>query len=115
MTEQIDSPRDQGKTVAIVSYITFIGWIIAFILHNNNRTSLGAFHLRQSAFLYIIGAALSILRRISDNGALGFLLALAGIVLFIFWIMGIIRALNSEEKPLPIIGKTAQDILSGLK
>ena len=38
-TEQTQS-ADNGKTVAIISYLTWIGWIIAFILHNNKKTSL---------------------------------------------------------------------------
>lgn len=109
-----------GKMVAIVSYLTIIGWIIAYVLHTNNRTNLGAFHLRQSAFLYIVGILASFLGKIfGGNGFFGGLFNLAfgliGIVIFIFFIMGIIRAANGEEKPLPIVGLSAQKWLSVLK
>jgi uncharacterized membrane protein len=109
-----------GKMVPIVSYLTIIGWIIAYVLHTNNRTNLGAFHLRQSAFLFIVGALTSFFGTIfGGNGFFGGLFNLAfgliGIVLFIFFVMGIIRAANGEEKPLPIVGLAAQKWLSGLK
>ena len=45
---------DDGKAVAIVSYLSFIGWIIAFVLYGNNKTSLGAYHLRQTIALFIV-------------------------------------------------------------
>lgn len=112
MTDQITS---NGKTVAIVSYLTFIGWIIAYILHTNNRTSLGAFHLRQSGFLFLIGVATSILGRFLHGGLFNFIFGLVGIAIFILLVIGLIRAANSEEKPVPFIGEMAQNILSGLK
>lgn len=34
--ENSQSP-DNGKTVAIISYITIFGWILAFILHRGNK------------------------------------------------------------------------------
>ncbi len=37
----------EDKTVAIVAYLTLIGFIIAIILNGQKKTALGAFHLRQ--------------------------------------------------------------------
>ena len=36
-----------GKTIAIISYLTWIGWIIAFVLYNSNKSKLAAYHLRK--------------------------------------------------------------------
>jgi uncharacterized membrane protein len=45
---------DDGKTTAIVSYITLIGWLIAyFAMHQSKKTSLGSYHLRQTLLLFI--------------------------------------------------------------
>ena len=53
---------DNGKTTAIVSYITLIGWLIAyFAMHQSNKTSLGSYHLRQTLLLIICGIAYWIL------------------------------------------------------
>ena len=117
---QIPAPTNNGKTVAIISYITWIGWIIAFVMHNSNKTSFGVFHLRQSGFLYLISIALPIIRSIfSGISGLSWIINLAvgiaGIALFVFWIIGLLAAINGEEKRVPFVGNMAQDLLSGLK
>ena len=117
-TEQTQS-ADNGKTVAIISYLTWIGWIIAFILHNNKKTSFGAFHLRQSGLIMIIFLILSLLSRVLAKSPsatiLGLLFGLISIGLLVLGIMGIIRAANGNTKPLPIIGDYAQKLLAGLQ
>lgn len=52
---------DNGKTVAIVSYLSIIGWVIAFVMHGNNKTPLGAYHLRQTITLFIVSIGIWIL------------------------------------------------------
>lgn len=106
---------DNGKTVAIVSYITLIGWIVALIVHNNNKTRLGAYHLRQSLGLMILGLALGILRFILFFMPLGWTIGMAlGLGLLVFWIMGIVAAASGEEKPLPVVGVMFQTWFAGL-
>lgn len=95
----------EDKTVAILSYITLIGWIIALVLHQNNKTSLGAFHLRQTLGLFLTGFILGWIPIV------GWIIAL---VLFVFWIIGLINAVNGEEKPLPLLGEFYQNIFKGL-
>jgi uncharacterized membrane protein len=111
---------DNGKTVAILSYLTLIGWIVAFVMHSSNKTALGAFHLRQALMLYLVTTVgymvLPILAFIPFlgwllSGVLWISLLLGGLVL---WIMGLISAVNSEQKPLPAIGEQAQELFKGL-
>ena len=52
---------DDGKTVATVAYLTLIGFIIAMIQHNNNKTRLGAYHLRQVVGFMCTGFGFGIL------------------------------------------------------
>ncbi len=96
---------DQSKLVAILSYITIIGWVIALILNLNNKTGLGSFHIRQTLMIMLVGVVLSLL------GVIGKLLS---IVLFIFWIMGLVYAIQGQQKEIPLIGKLAQDWFKGL-
>ena len=42
-----ESVATEDKTVAILSYITIIGFIAAIFMHQSHKTQLGAFHLRQ--------------------------------------------------------------------
>ena len=110
---------DNGKTVALVSYITLIGWIVAFVMHSNQKTALGAFHLRQSLFLFLVGFVLYIANIcFFFIPYLGWIvnvaLSLCGIGVFILWVIGLVAAINGEQKPVPILGETAQRMFSGM-
>ena len=45
----------EDKTVAILSYVTILGFIAAMIMHQSHKTQLGAFHLRQMLDLVVTG------------------------------------------------------------
>jgi hypothetical protein len=47
----------EDKTVAIVAYLTLIGFFVALIIHTNKKTKLGAFHLRQMLGFILTGIA----------------------------------------------------------
>jgi len=103
-----------GKTIAIVSYLTLIGWIIAFISQSNAivKENIASFHLRQTLGLMLTGAVGSI--------ALSFIgiptvVQLYGMMLFILWIIGFISAIQGTEKPIPIIGDYFQDWFKDLR
>lgn len=92
------------KTTSWVSYITFIGWIVAYSAGDKEGAK---FYLNQSAIIwlgYLCLAAISALLIFIPG--LGQLIAWAGnIFLIVMWIMGLIAAINQEEKKLPLIGK----------
>ncbi len=97
---------DNGKTVGIVSYLTLIGWIVALVMHSNNKTSFGAFHLRQGLMNMIMLLAASVIAIIPILGWLIYLVAFVAWVVFI--IMGAVAASNGQEKKLPLIGDLAE-------
>ncbi len=104
---------EDGKTASIVSYITIIGWLVAyFALHKDKKTSLGSFHLRQSLLLALISVGLNIFQRIilSATGSvtLFYIFNILYIVLFVLWIIGLIGAIQGEKKLVPLIGEKAQ-------
>jgi hypothetical protein len=45
--------KSRARLVAVLSYISIIGWIIALIMNEGNRSALGSFHIRQSLLLMI--------------------------------------------------------------
>ncbi len=102
----ISSGGTDPKVVGIVSYITLIGWIVALVL-NNPKTEHGSFHVRQalgvlltailSGFVFIIPV-------------LGWIAGLIGYVLaFVMWIMGLISAIQGEQKVVPVLGAKFQE------
>lgn len=110
------APQDNGKTVAIVSYLTLIGWIVALVLNNGNKTSLGSYHIRQSLMIIICGVVVSVL-----NFVLGFIPFIGWIIglvlglgLLVLWVIGLVNAINGQEKPIPVIGEKANEMLKGV-
>lgn len=100
------APAGEDKTVAIVAYLTLIGFIVALIIHGSKKTQLGAFHLRQCLGFVISGFALGIIGVVP---ILGWLLVLVGMpVLFVLWIIGLIAAIQGQMKPVPLIGEHFQ-------
>ncbi len=93
------------KIIALLSYITIFGWIVAIVLHQNNRSELGAFHIRQSLGLFITGFILVFIP------VIGWILS---IIVFIFWILGLIYAAQGEQKEIPLLGGFYQNIFKGI-
>ncbi|MDN5201793.1 hypothetical protein QQ008_10480 [Fulvivirgaceae bacterium BMA10] len=115
--QEIKAPDHQeDKTVAIVSYITFVGWIVALVLHQNNKTSLGSYHLRQSLLLFIVAFAFYVVRMIFlfSGWFLSTIFSIVGLGLLVLWVFGLIAAINGEKKPIPIIGEKAQEMFSSV-
>ena len=105
--------QDQGKTVATIAYLTWIGLIIAFVMHGQNRTSIGAFHLRQMLGLVISSIAMYVLILIPFLGLV--LVPLVGIFLVVLWVIGFIAAINGEEKAVPVLGPFFQKTFHGIQ
>ena len=84
----------EGKSMAIISYITWIGTLIAFVMNNDKHNSFAAFHIRQMVGLSLFSLAIGFLSRYI--GIFGY--GIFGVLLFILWIIGFIGAINGEEK-----------------
>jgi len=128
--KSLPSSSDDGKTVAFVSYLTLIGFIIAIVQHSSNKTKLGAYHLRQSLgfmitgigmaiFLWIISLSvfsmsLSISSMITYGIFISFLSFIVWIGLLVCIIISFINALNGQEKPAPIFGKLYESWFASL-
>jgi len=96
----------EDKTVAIVAYLTLIGFIAAVIIHSNKKTKLGAFHLRQMLGFMLSWFAVIILIIIPIVGWI--LIPVFYICMIILWIMGLIAAVNGQMKPMPVVGPLYQ-------
>ncbi|WP_369695584.1 hypothetical protein [Flavobacterium alvei] len=44
---------EQGKNIAIVSYITIIGAIVAIFMNQDKKNSFAAFHIRQALGIFV--------------------------------------------------------------
>lgn len=95
-----------GKTMAIISYITVIGTLIAFIMNQNKHNYFASFHIRQSIGIFTIWLLVNFIQRFTNFGWLDMLL---GIAVFVLWVIGLIGAIQGEEKPVPFLGDQFQE------
>jgi len=97
-----------GKLIALLSYIPFLGWIIAFVLYLENQTkdSIARFHLRQALGLQImfIGGSM-----ILGFFRVYFLFFPYELICLALWVQGLLYASKGEEKPVFYIGHYFQD------
>ena len=99
------------KLIAVISYITIVGWVIAYILNQDtkNKSDLATFHLRQTFGLFLSGlivyVAAQVITEMPILGFMGTLVSIAGSVFFfILWLLGLMYALQGEKKPVPVLG-----------
>jgi uncharacterized membrane protein len=105
------SAATEDKTVAILSYITLIGFIAAIFLHQGRKTQLGAFHLRQVLGLVLTGAAGAVCAVVPILGWIVWLVVVIGG--FILWLLGLLAALKGDMRPVPILGEHYQRWFAG--
>lgn len=100
----------ESKTAAILSYITVVGFIIAIVLQGQNKTRLGAYHLRQSLGIYLTCVVSGALAFVPVLGWL--LMPVVWVGLIVVWVMGLIAAAQGRMTPVPLIGQKIQDLLT---
>ena len=100
----------EDKTIAIIAYITLIGFIIALVMHSSKKTKIGAYHLRQMLGLILTGIVCW-----PVNIVLVFIPIIGWLCMFCIWVgmlalwvMGLVAALNGEMKPTPVLGPLYQ-------
>lgn len=107
---------DNPRTAALVSYITLLGWLIAyFLLYRNNKNEFSAFHLRQTLLLHILAFFINALSLLALWHYIPNIVVIAlAVLLFLLWMMGAWSAINNEKKPVPLVGRLAQNLFQKL-
>ena len=92
------------KTTSWVAYITFIGWIVAYCAGDKEGAK---FHLNQALVVWLGFLSVSVAGVIlAFIPVLGWMVAYAAnIFMIVMFVMGLISAINQEEKELPLIGQ----------
>lgn len=101
----------EDRTVAILSYLTLLGFIIAVVIHLRQKTELGAFHLRQALGFWITCLALGFIFIIP---VLGWFLAIVGFpTIMVLYLIGFVYAFKGKMRPAPLVGGMYQRLLAG--
>ena len=92
----------QGKNIAIISYLTVIGLVLAFVMNNEKKEPFAIFHIRQSLGIVLTSIALVI---VNIFPVFRCIISIIGfLVLLYIWIAGLLNAINGKEKVVPILG-----------
>lgn len=103
---------EQNKVISLFAYIGIL-WLIPLLAGKDSKYA--RFHANQGLLLFICEAAWSIVVSILSaifyainfwvGSIVSSILGLASVVFLVFAILGIVAAVNKQEKELPIIGK----------
>jgi len=102
---------EEGKGIAIISYLSIVGTIIAYFLNNDKKNVFASFHIRQALGLWIMFPILGFITSYFDSwfATLGFYLFFG--VLFIY---GFISAVSGKEQEVPLVGAFFQKIFASV-
>ena len=90
-----------SQLFSVISYITWIGFVIAFIARDP-ADPLVRRHLNQALLINILATISDLLGRFR---LFGFVSNIIGIACLVFFFMGIFRAFRMDSTPLPLIGE----------
>ncbi len=101
-----NTTADEGKTIAIIAYITLIGFIIAIVMNSSKKSEFASFHIRQMLGLMLLSLTISILSYVLP---LGIVYTILSIFVLILWVLGFVGAIQGEKKLIPVLGAQFQD------
>lgn len=96
---------EEGKTAAIVAYLTIIGTIIAYFMNSDSKNTFAAFHIRQALGIHITFYVLGVLVGLFDSWLVS---SAFYIFIAILGIYGLVTAIQGEQKVVPILGNYYQ-------
>ena len=83
--------ENNPKLTSILGYIGIVLWLVAYMVGDKEGAK---FHLNQALVIHLF----SFLTVVPVFGIV------AGIAVFVFWIIGLVAAIKQEEKRVPLIG-----------
>ena len=90
---------EEGRQMAIISYITLIGLVIAFSMNVEKKNEFARFHIRQALGLnilfYIISFFIGYFNSLMISGSFY-------VFFIVLWVFGLTNAIQSEYKPIPL-------------
>lgn len=86
---------DMNKVIAVMSYLTLFGWLIAMFLYGQQKSDFARFHLRQGLGLIITVALLTLIPLIGWFISIG---------LCLVWLVCLYQAIMGNKYTLPVLG-----------
>ncbi|MFD1606025.1 hypothetical protein ACFSJW_05430 [Flavobacterium artemisiae] len=91
----------EGKSIAITSYILIVGVLIAMSMNSENKNSFASFHIRQALGLSLTFISFGALTSNFDSFFITFPM---WICVSVLWTYGIFTAIQGQMRPIPLLG-----------
>jgi len=102
---------EEGKSIAITSYILMVGVLIALSMNSENKNKFASFHIRQGLGLtltfIVLGVSISPFESI-------YVAAPMWIFISLLTMYGIFTAAKGETTPLPLLGGVFQKLFKNI-
>jgi len=98
---------EEGKAWAFLGvFLSIIGFILVLLAKKDNKYAM--YYAKQGLVLFIAWVICAIVMIIP---ILGWIIGAIGyLVVLVLWIIGIVYSLSGEQKPVPLIGKYADQL-----
>ncbi len=106
-----DQTIEDGRTHAIISYITIFGTIISLFLNKDKKNTYASFHIRQAFGIWATWAAFGLIVGQLDSRLVSLVFLIIMICLTIY---GFINAVVGIAQVVPIMGNFYQKLFSSL-
>jgi uncharacterized membrane protein len=93
------------KAKAIISHLTIIGWVVALVFNEREKDPFASFYIRQMLGMYLILLIANIIPIVN---------VIVSIVVFAFWLISLINAVDDKFYKFPWVGDYFQDIFKTL-
>lgn len=97
----MDQIAKEGKTAAIVAYLTIFGTLIAYFFNNDSKNPFASFHIRQALGIHIVFYMLGILVSLFNTWLIS-----APFYIFIAVLLGygLVGAIQGKAHLVPLLG-----------
>lgn len=106
-----NNAAEQGKGLAIVSYITLIGTLIAFFMNRDERNPFVSFHVRQGLGLWLTQMLLGYFISAFDSWMISISFWIFIMVLIVY---GVIGAIGGKYNEVPLLGPFYQKLFASI-
>ncbi|RZJ55999.1 MAG: hypothetical protein EOO44_01235 [Flavobacterium sp.] len=96
---------EEGKSIAITSYILIVGVLIAMSMNSENKNTFASFHIRQALGLSLTFISFGALTSNFDSFFITFPM---WICVSILWTYAIFTAIQGQMRPIPLVGNLFQ-------
>ncbi|WP_179344842.1 hypothetical protein [Winogradskyella ursingii] len=103
---------EEGKTMALVAYLTLIGTLIAFFMNQDKKNPFTFFHIRQALGLGLLYIAIGYVVSSLDSMMVSMSFWIFFSILFLYGIFG---AITGKLNKIPILGEFFQKTFKSIE